>query len=101
MSTVDDPKLPAVRLDAALIVNAYHEMMAQEEILRHVRGALKSGGTFVLMEGIWDTDNIGSPTTCRNNRVRSPPVPNHNSLIFNQMESGGREPRGECSGNCS
>jgi predicted methyltransferase len=54
-STADDPKLPADRLDAALIANAYHEMTAHEEILRHVRAALKSGGTFVLMEGIWDS----------------------------------------------
>ena len=27
---------------------------AHETILRHVRDALKPGGTFVLMEGIWD-----------------------------------------------
>ena len=50
----DDPKLPVNRLDAALIVNAYHEMTAHEAILRHVRDALKPGGTFVLMEGIWE-----------------------------------------------
>jgi predicted methyltransferase len=54
-STADDPKLPTDRLDAALIVNAYHEMTAHEDILRHVRAALKPGGTFVLMEGIWDS----------------------------------------------
>jgi ubiquinone/menaquinone biosynthesis C-methylase UbiE len=52
---VDDPKLPVGRLDAALIVNAYHEMTEHEAMLRHVRAALKSGGTFVLMEGIWDS----------------------------------------------
>jgi predicted methyltransferase len=51
----DDPKLPADRLDAALIVNAYHEMTAHEAMLRHVRDALKPGGTFVLMEGIWES----------------------------------------------
>ena len=51
----DDPKLPADRLDAVLIVNAYHEMTAHEAILRHVRDALKPGGTVVLMEGIWDS----------------------------------------------
>ena len=52
---VNDPMLPAGQLDAALIVNAYHEMTEHEAILRHVRAALKSGGTFVLMEGIWDS----------------------------------------------
>src|SRR6267154_1405872 len=51
---VDDPKLPVGRLDAALIVNAYHEMTAHEAMLRHTLAALKAGGTFVLMEGIWD-----------------------------------------------
>src|SRR5258706_4865727 len=49
----DDPKLPADRLDAALIVNAYHEMIEHEAMLRHILAALKPGGTFVLMEGIW------------------------------------------------
>jgi ubiquinone/menaquinone biosynthesis C-methylase UbiE len=51
----DDPLLPPDSLDAVLIVNAYHEMPAHEEMLRHVRAALKPGGTFLLMEGIWDT----------------------------------------------
>jgi predicted methyltransferase len=49
----DDPKLPPDRLDAALIVNAYHEMTAHDAMLRHTLAALKPGGTFVLMEGIW------------------------------------------------
>ena len=52
---VDDPKLPKNRVDAALIVNAYHEMTAHEAMLRHTLAALKPGGTFVLMEGIWDS----------------------------------------------
>lgn len=52
---VDDPKLPEGRLDAVLIVNAYHEMAEHEAMLRHVRAALKSDGTFVLVEGIWDS----------------------------------------------
>lgn len=52
---VDDPKLPAGRLDAVLIVNAYHEMTEHDAMLRHTLAALKPGGTFVLMEGIWDS----------------------------------------------
>jgi hypothetical protein len=48
----DDPRLPADQLDAALIVNAYHEMVEHEAMLRHIRGALNSGAAFVLMEGI-------------------------------------------------
>jgi ubiquinone/menaquinone biosynthesis C-methylase UbiE len=52
---VDDPKLPVGRLDAALIVNAYHEMTEHDAMLRHTMEALKPGGTFVLMEGIWES----------------------------------------------
>ena len=36
----DDPKLPSNQLDAALIVNAYHEMTAHEAMLRHTLAAL-------------------------------------------------------------
>ena len=55
MGTEDDPKLPANRLDAVLIVNAYHEMTAHEAMLRQALASLKPGGTFALMEGIWDS----------------------------------------------
>jgi len=48
----DDPKLPSDSLDAALIVNAYHEMPAHEAMLRHIRTALKQNGHLVLMERI-------------------------------------------------
>ena len=51
----DDPFLTPESLDAVLIVNAYHEMTAHETMLRHVYAGLKPGGTFVLMEGIWDS----------------------------------------------
>ena len=56
----DDPKLPADRLDALLIVNSYHEMTAHEAMLRHTLAALRPGGTFVLMEGIWDSREVQS-----------------------------------------
>lgn len=52
---IDDPKLPMNQFDAVLIVNAYHEMPEHEAILHHVNAALKSGGTFVLMECMWDS----------------------------------------------
>jgi precorrin-6B methylase 2 len=48
----DDPQLPLDSLDAALIVNAYHEMPAHEAMLRHIRTALKQNGRLVLMERI-------------------------------------------------
>ncbi|MEN3369635.1 MAG: hypothetical protein V7609_1778 [Verrucomicrobiota bacterium] len=50
----DDPMLPDARLDAVLIVNAYHEMTKPKPMLRHVLAALKPGALLVLMEGISD-----------------------------------------------
>jgi len=49
---VDDPQLPADRLDAALIVNAYHEMIEHEAMLPHILAALKQTGRLILMERI-------------------------------------------------
>jgi ubiquinone/menaquinone biosynthesis C-methylase UbiE len=47
-----DPQLPAARLDAALIVNAYHEMTEYDAMLKAIRVALKPGGRLVLVEPI-------------------------------------------------
>ena len=49
---VDDPRLPAESLDAALIVNAYHEMTEHQAMLAHIRKALKPGGRLVIVEPI-------------------------------------------------
>jgi predicted methyltransferase len=45
-----DPKLPAGRLDAVLVVNAYHEFAEYAAVLAKVREALKPGGRLVLIE---------------------------------------------------
>jgi ubiquinone/menaquinone biosynthesis C-methylase UbiE len=45
-----DPKLPSDSLNAALIVDAYHEMTEHESILTGIRRALKSGGRLVIVE---------------------------------------------------
>jgi precorrin-6B methylase 2 len=49
-SMPDDPMLPAERLDAAVVVNAYHEFKAYTAMLRHLKSALKPGGRLVLVE---------------------------------------------------
>ena len=49
------PKLPAGALDAALIRNAYHEMVAYREILKGVMSGLKPGGLLVMSESISET----------------------------------------------
>lgn len=46
----DNPRLPPNSLDAALIVNSYHEMSEPRAILKHVFAALKPGGRLVLVE---------------------------------------------------
>jgi ubiquinone/menaquinone biosynthesis C-methylase UbiE len=48
----DDPNLPAGTIDAALIVNAYHEMQDHHAMLTKVRAALKPDGRLVIVEPI-------------------------------------------------
>jgi predicted methyltransferase len=52
--TAADPKLPERALDAALIVNAYHEMPQHQDILAALRRALKPAGRLVIVEPITD-----------------------------------------------
>ena len=47
-----DPRLPAGSLDAALIVNAYHEMAEHQAMLANIRTALKPAGRLVIVEPI-------------------------------------------------
>lgn len=49
---IDDPRLPEATLDAALIVNAYHEMTEYPAMLARLRRALKPEGRLVLVEPI-------------------------------------------------
>jgi rhodanese-related sulfurtransferase/predicted methyltransferase len=48
----DNPRLPGGQLDAALIVNAYHEMKEHQAMLEHLRRALKPSGRLVILEPI-------------------------------------------------
>jgi predicted methyltransferase len=58
--TATDPRLPERTLDAALIVNAYHEMPQAHEMLSALRSALKSDGRLVIVEPISDTKRASS-----------------------------------------
>lgn len=51
-SVPDDPRLPSGVLDAAVVVNAYHEFTAYAAMLAHIKAALKPGGRLVLVEPI-------------------------------------------------
>ena len=55
LSEPADPKLPLGALDAVLIRNAYHEMVAYREILKGVMSGLKPGGLLVVSESISDS----------------------------------------------
>lgn len=46
----NDPRLPANQLDAALVVNAYHEFAEHQAMLRAIFAALKPGGRLVIVE---------------------------------------------------
>jgi ubiquinone/menaquinone biosynthesis C-methylase UbiE len=48
--STDDPHLPAAILDSVVILNSYHEMPKHDEMLRHIREALKAGGRLVIAE---------------------------------------------------
>ncbi len=46
----DDPKLPSDRLDAVLLVDAYHEFAHPFEMMQGIRRALRPGGRVFLIE---------------------------------------------------
>jgi predicted methyltransferase len=48
----DDPQLPLRTLDAALMVNAYHEVEPYREMLAHIRDSLKPGGRLVVVDNM-------------------------------------------------
>ena len=50
LGAVDDVKLPPASLDAALMVDAYHEFDHPAEMLASLRSALKSKGRIYLLE---------------------------------------------------
>jgi predicted methyltransferase len=63
-----DPKLPAGTLDAALIVNAYHEMSEYASMLGKIKAALKPDGRLVIVEPI---------SEARRHRPRAEQTKNH------------------------
>ncbi|HEU5260206.1 MAG TPA: methyltransferase domain-containing protein [Gemmatimonadales bacterium] len=62
-SRPDDPRLPHGALDAALIVNTYHEFTAVEAMLRGLARALKPGGRLVIV------DQVPPPSRIRDERT--------------------------------
>ncbi len=48
----DNPKLPLNMLDAVIILDTYHEMDDHDEVLQHIKAALKPNGRLVMCEAI-------------------------------------------------
>ena len=46
----DDPRLPAGRIDLALLVDVYHEFSQPQKMLRKIRASLAPEGRMVLLE---------------------------------------------------
>lgn len=58
LGTDDDPRLPPASLDLALLVDVYHEFLAPQAMLKHLREALKPGGRLVLLEYREEDPNV-------------------------------------------
>jgi ubiquinone/menaquinone biosynthesis C-methylase UbiE len=50
LGAADDPRLPAARIDLALLVDVYHEFSQPQKMLRQIRASLKPDGRMVLLE---------------------------------------------------
>ena len=50
LGTEDDPRLPAGRIDLALLVDVYHEFSRPQEMVRKIRASLTADGRMVLLE---------------------------------------------------
>ncbi|WP_035616299.1 class I SAM-dependent methyltransferase [Haloferula sp. BvORR071] len=58
LGAIDDLKLPAATLDAALMVDAYHEFSHPREMLTSLYQALKPGGRIFLLEFRAEDPNV-------------------------------------------
>jgi predicted methyltransferase len=67
LGSADNPSLPASRLDAALMVDAFHEVENREALLANVRDALKPGGRLGIVD--FKADGSGGPGPPRDDRI--------------------------------
>jgi ubiquinone/menaquinone biosynthesis C-methylase UbiE len=66
LGTERDPKLPANRLDAAILLDTYHHLDYPEATMQGVRRALKSGGRLFIIDYYRNRPNpAGSPDVVR------------------------------------
>jgi predicted methyltransferase len=61
LGTAEDPRLPMGALDAALIVDAYHEMNRRVPLLRNLAASLKPNGRLGIVDFRMDGGGPGPP----------------------------------------
>ena len=80
----DDPKLPPGKLDAVVIVNAYHEMTEYESMLAGIFRSLKPGGRLVIVD-----NPPADSTASRRSQVRNHDI--HIGLVEQDLLGAGFE----------
>jgi 2-polyprenyl-3-methyl-5-hydroxy-6-metoxy-1,4-benzoquinol methylase len=58
LGTIEDPKLPEGQVDAALMVDAYHEFDHPREMMQGIVKGLKPGGRVILVEYRAEDPNV-------------------------------------------
>lgn len=59
--TQDDPRLPARRIDAALMIHMYHEIASPFALLARLAPAMAPGGVLAILDMRFDTGSHGTP----------------------------------------
>lgn len=67
LSNPDDPMLPANSIDAVLVLKTYHEVAHPVELLRNLRGALRTGAKVGIIDrnGNGENHGVGSDVVIR------------------------------------
>ncbi len=86
----DDPHLPTGEIDAALVVNAYHEFRQHEAMLRGILKALRPGGKLAII------DKEAEPGQGRSHYYSAHRIPKQ--LVRTEAESAGFRYMEECPG---
>jgi len=81
----DNPNLEPASLDYAFIMDAYHEMEDYEEMLKHIKSALKFDGKLVILEPIADEHR----TFSRENQMDKHDISLH--YVVNDLKKAGYE----------
>jgi ubiquinone/menaquinone biosynthesis C-methylase UbiE len=69
LGAADDPKLPAEQFNAILVMNAYHEFVEYDEMLKGILRALRPGGLLAIIDA---EDKLGEDRKTYQGRHRIP-----------------------------